>query len=145
MPLFRRKPPKPPEPSVPLPHGETVERGAKATLLYGRDEIDGALFLTDSRLLFEAKKSRRRAAHGDEAEAGWMSVPFDEIKTVELYAAPGASERLPSSRRQCLYIETTKGEQVWWDFGESEEREWAVAILQRSTALRASASEEPET
>jgi hypothetical protein len=46
----------------------------------------------------------------------------------------------PSSRQQCLAVETEKGEQVWWDFGEREEREWLPLVKERAAAAR---SEEP--
>ena len=118
MPLFGRKAKPPPPPSKDLPPGEEVERSVKATLLYGRQALDGALYLTNRRLVFEAKKGEQR----------WMTVPFDEIASAGLFPAPGATMGMPSSRRQCLFVETTKGEQVWWDFGEKDEREWLPLV-----------------
>jgi hypothetical protein len=47
----------------------------------------------------------------------------------------------PSSRQQCLFIETTDGEHVWLDFGTKEEREW-LPIVQRYTELAAPQSED---
>jgi hypothetical protein len=35
---------------------------------------------------------------------------------------------LPSSLRQCLVVQTAKGEQVWWDFDEKAEREWLPLV-----------------
>jgi hypothetical protein len=38
---------------------------------------------------------------------------------------------MPSSRQQCLVVETRDGEQVWWDFGEKDERAWLPLVQQR--------------
>lgn len=122
MPLFRRKPKPPPEPSVSLPIGERVERATEATLLRGKDALKGNLFLTNQRLLFEARKG----------DARWMVVPWSEVKSAGLYRWQGAMG--PSSRSQCLVVETTKGEQVWWDFREDEERAWLPLVQQRAAA-----------
>jgi hypothetical protein len=119
MPLFGRKAKPPPPPSEGLQPGEIVERATKATLLQGKQALDGVLHMTDRRLMFEAKKGDTR----------WMIVPYTEIASAGLFAWPGASMGLPSSRQQCLVVETTLGEQVWWDFGEKEERAW-LPLLQ---------------
>jgi hypothetical protein len=124
MPLFGRKPKPPRPPSVEMPAGEEIERSTKATLLYGKEALKGALYLTNKRLMFEAEKGDTR----------WMIVPFAEMKSVGLYPWPGATMGMPSSRQQCLVVETTKGEQVWWDFGEKEEREWQPLVQARVTA-----------
>lgn len=121
MPLFRRKPKPPPPPSIELPSGEVVERAVRATLLYGKRQIRGALHMTNRRLMFEA-------AAGDEK---WMIVPYDEMASAGLYAWPGATMGMPSSLQQCLVIETAAGEQVWWDFGETDEREWLPLVRAR--------------
>ncbi len=119
MPLFRGKPAKPPPPpSIELPAGEEVERATKATLLYTKQAVDGVLHMTNRRMMFEAKKG----------EARWLTVPYDEVKSAGLYAWPGATMGMPSSRQQCLVLETTTGEQVWWDFDEKTEREWLPLV-----------------
>ena len=118
------KPKPPPPPSVELPSGEEVERATTATLLLGKDAIKGVLHMTNRRLMFEAPKG----------DARWMIVPYSEMKSAGLYPAPGATMGTPSSRSQCLLIETTKGEQVWWDFGEKDERVWLPLVQARVPA-----------
>ena len=125
MPLFKRKP-KPPEqvaPPTDLQAGETVERSLKATLLLGTDKINGALYMTNRRLMFEAEKG----------EAKWMIVPYTEIREAGLYRWHHAPMGR-SSLNQCLCIVTTKGEQVWWDFDEQSEREWLPLVQAHITA-----------
>lgn len=118
MPLFGRKPKPIAPPSVELPSGEEVIRGTKATLLQGKQALKGRLHLTNKRLLFEAEKG----------DARWMVVPLGEVRSTGLYPWPGATMGMPSSRQQCLVVETAAGEQVWWDFGEKEEREWLPLV-----------------
>jgi hypothetical protein len=125
MRLFGRKPKPLRPPSVELPSGEEVERATKATLLYGKQTIKGILHMTNRRLLFEAEKG----------DTKWMVVPFDEVKSAGLFPAPGVTMGAPSGRRQLLAIETTKGEQVWWDFGEKEEREWVPLVQAKARAI----------
>ncbi len=127
MPLFSRKPKPVAPPSSDLPSGEEVDRGVAATLLQGKDAIRGSLFLTNRRLLFEAK----------EGDARWLSVPFADIKSAGLYRWPGASMGRPSSRQQCLTIETAQGEQVWWDFADQEEQAWLPLVQERAAAAAA--------
>ena len=122
--MFGRKPKPPAPPSVELPSGEEVERATRATLLFNKDAKDGVLHMTNRRLMFEAHKG----------DARWMIVPYDELKSAGLYAWPGAAMGRPSSRQQCLVVETTKGEQVWWDFGEKEEREWLPLVREKIPA-----------
>ena len=124
MPLFRRKAKAMPQPSTELPSGEDVERATTATLLQGKAAIKGTLFLTSRRLMFEAKQG----------DARWMIVPYDEVKSAGLYPWPRATMGAPSSRQQCLVIETVKGEQVWWDFGEREERAWLPLVQAHANA-----------
>jgi hypothetical protein len=124
VPLFRRKPAPPP--SVELPSGEELERSVKSTLLQGKSAMKGTLHLTNRRLMFEA----------DKGDSRWMVVPFAEMRSVGLYAWPGATMGLPSSRQQCLVVETEQGEQVWWDFGERDEREWLPLVQSRIEAAR---------
>jgi len=124
MPLFRRSPKPLPAPSTPLPPGEDVERAVKATLLYGTQRLKGILHMTNRRLLFEA----------DKGEARWMNVPYEEMRRAGLYPWPGATMGLPSSLAQCLVVETTRGEQVWWDFDERAEREWLPLVQARLVA-----------
>jgi len=126
MPLFRRKAKPVPPPDMTMPAGEEIERSIRATLLQGKQPFEGALHLTTRRLIFEAKR----------ADARWMIVPFDEVKAAGLYPAPGGTMGAPASRRQCLLVETTKGEQVWWDFDERAEREW-LPLVQARIAVRA--------
>jgi hypothetical protein len=132
MPLFRRKPP--PQPSVELPSGEEIERSVRSTLLQGKSAMKGTLHLTNRRLLFEAEKG----------EARWMIVPFAEVKSAGLYPWPGATMGMPSSRQQCLVVETDAGEQVWWDFGEKDEQEWLPLVRSRVDAARPPATEDEE-
>ncbi|MDP9237068.1 MAG: GRAM domain-containing protein [Chloroflexota bacterium] len=124
MRLLRRKPKAVAPPSTELPAGEEVERATAATLLQGKSVLRGSLFLTNRRLLFEATKG----------DARWMSVPFAEIKSAGLYPWPRATLGAPSSRQQCLVVETARGEQVWWDFGERDEREWLPIVKQHVDA-----------
>jgi hypothetical protein len=105
-------------PSTELPSGEEIERSVKATLLQGTEKIAGALYLTNKRLMFEAEKGEER----------WMIVPFEEIKEAGLYPWRHAPMGAPSSLRQCLFVQTEAGEQVWWDFDEQSEREWLPAV-----------------
>ena len=119
MPLFKRKP-KPAEqvaPPTDLKAGETVERSLKASLLYGTDKVKGSLYMTNQRLMFEA-------VQGD---ARWMIVPYEEMREVGLHRWHHAPMGR-SSLSQCLCVVTTKGEQVWWDFDEHEEREWLPLV-----------------
>jgi len=126
MPIFRRKPKPPPPISVELPSGEQVERAVVADLLRGKAVMRGALFMTNRRLMFEAQRG----------DARWMIVPYDEVMLAGLYPAPNLHLGAPASRRQCLAIETTKGEQVWWDFGAKEEREWLPLVQAKAQAAR---------
>lgn len=121
MRLFGRKPTPLPPPSAELPSGEEVLRATKATLLYGKEAKAGVLHMTNRRLMFEAKKG----------DARWMIVPYDEMKSAGLFPWPGATMGRPSSRQQCLVVETAQGEQVWWDFGEKDEREWLPLVRER--------------
>ena len=88
--------------------------------------------MTNRRLMFEAQRG----------DARWMIVPYDEVKSAGLYPAPGPHLGGPPSRRQCLCIETTKGEQVWWDFGEKDEREWLPLVQAHATAAAGDAADE---
>src|SRR4029079_14833503 len=94
--------------------GEEVERAVRAELLRGRAVLRGALYMTSRRLMFEAERG----------DARWLIVPYDEVASAGLYPAPNLHLGGPPSRRQCLFVETMKGEQVWWDFDERSEREW---------------------
>jgi len=112
-----------------LPSGEEVERAVRAELLQGKGVISGSLFLTDRRMLFEAQKG----------DARWMSVPFIEVKSAGLYRWPRAPMGNPASEHLCLVIETTKGEQVWWNFGDRDEQEWLPVVKQRAESARVAA------
>ena len=127
MPIFRRKPKPLPVISIGLPSGEEVERAVRAELLHGKSVKPGALFMTNRRLMFEAQRG----------EARWIIVPYDEVQSAGLYPAPNLHLGAPASRRQCLCIETTKGEQVWWDFGAKDEREWLPLVQAKADAAKA--------
>lgn len=128
MPIFGGKP----RPlSIELPSGEEVERSTRATLLQGKDAISGTLHMTTHRLMFEAEKG----------EARWMIVPYAEVRSTGLYRWPGATMGMPSSRNQCLVVETSKTEQVWWDFGEKDERVWLPLV---EAHIRAAAPQHEE-
>ena len=136
MPIFRRsskpkEPKPPPKISIDLPAGEEVERGVSAELIQSGRGIDGTLFMTNRRLMFEAKKG----------DARWMIVPYAEMRAVGLYPAPSSTMGVPSNRRQCLFVETTQGEHVWWNFGDKEEREWLPLVQARLDATRAAAGD----
>ena len=131
MRLFGRKAAPVPPPSAELPSGEEVERAVEATLLHGKSAMKGRLYLTSRRLLFEAKQG----------DARWMVVPFAEVKSVGLYPWPHVPMGAPSSRRQCLVVETTDAEQVWWDFGTRDEREWLPLVQEKAAAAFAAADE----
>ena len=123
---MERRPKPPPPLSVELPSGEEVERAVVAELLHGKTVMRGALFMTNRRLMFEAKRGAAR----------WMIVPYGEVKSAGLYPAPNLHLGSPAGRRQCLHIETTKGEQVWWDFGERDEREWLPFVQAKAKAAQ---------
>ena len=72
-----------------------------------------------------------------------MIVPYEEVKSAGLFPAPNPHLGGPPSRRQCLYIETIKGEHVWWDFAEKEEREWLPLVQAKVAAARATGDEDP--
>ncbi|HZP56202.1 MAG TPA: hypothetical protein VFC53_01450 [Dehalococcoidia bacterium] len=135
MPLFRRTPKPPPEIPIELPSGEHVDRGTRATLLQGKLALKGALWMTNRRLLFYAERG----------DARWMVVPFAEVRSAGLYPAPGMTMGAPLSRRQCLCVETAQGEQVWWDFGERDEREWIEDVRARAAAARDAAVSDAST
>ena len=113
--------------SVDLPPGEEVDRATTAELIHGKQGIAGTLFMTNRRLMFEAKKG----------DARWMVVPYGEMRSVGLFPGSSAAMGVPSSRRQCLFIETTKGEHVWWNFGDKEEAEWLPIVKDRAAASAA--------
>lgn len=137
IPFFGKKDEKPKPmspPSAPLPPGEEVEQQTKATLLYGKEAMKGVLHMTNRRLLFEAQKG----------DAKWMSVPYGDVTSTGLYPWPGATMGRPSSRQQCLVVETAQGEQVWWDFGEKDEKEWLPLVQQHVAAANPSSNEQHE-
>jgi hypothetical protein len=141
MPIFGRrkdkpdKPAKPPPvPSVDLPSGEEVERGTKAVLLQGKTVLEGTLFMTNKRLMFEAAKG----------DARWMIVPYDEMKSAGLYPFPSTTMGAGMARQQALFIETTKGEQVWLNFGDKDERDWLPLLQQRLAAATATPEDDKD-
>ncbi|MEX2226126.1 MAG: hypothetical protein WEB52_06735 [Dehalococcoidia bacterium] len=137
IPFFGKKDraPKPlAPPSMALPSGEEVKQATKATLLYGKQVKKGVLHMTNRRLLFEAEKG----------DAKWMSVPYADVTSTGLYPWPGATMGMPSSRQQCLVVETAQGEQVWWDFGEKDEKDWLPLVQQYVTSAKPEPSEHDE-
>jgi hypothetical protein len=138
LPWSKDRAPKPPKPMAPpsadLPPGEEVVQATKATLLYGKQAMNGVLHMTNRRLLFEAQKG----------DAKWMSVPYDEVTSTGLYPWPGATMGMPSSRQQCLVVETKDGEQVWRDFGEKDERAWLPLVQQRITSAKQDAGDQDD-
>jgi hypothetical protein len=126
MRIFGRKPkeeePKKllPPPSSGLKDGEIVERNTKATLLQGKQDIKGVLHMTDLRLLFEA----------DKGDARWMIVPYKEMTSAGIYPWQHSEFGGATSRARCLVVETTAGEQVWWDFGD-QEKEWLPFVQEK--------------
>lgn len=130
MPIFRRKPKAPPAISIELPTGEEIERAVSAELLRGKQVLQGALFMTNRRLMFEARSG----------EARWMIVPYAEVKSAGLYPAPNPHLGGAPSRRQCLCVETSNGEQVWWNFADKDEREWLLLVQANVRAVRENAN-----
>jgi hypothetical protein len=85
--------------------------------------------MTNRRLMFEARSGNAR----------WMIVPYDHVRTAGLYPAPNPHLGGAPSRRQCLCIETTSDEQVWWNFADKQEREWLPLVQAKAEAIRAAA------
>ncbi len=131
MRLFGRKAAPVPPPSAGLPSGEEVERSVAATLIQGKSALQGALYLTNRRLLFEARTG----------EARWMIVPYADVKSAGLFPRPHVPMGRPSARGQCLVVETTDGEHVWWEFAARDEREWLPLVQQKAAAATAAADE----
>src|SRR5581483_9113268 len=90
------------------------------------------LYMTNRRLLFHAGKG----------DARWLIVPYGEVKSTGIYAAPTATMGAPGVRAHCLFIETTKGEHVWWDFHDDEERAWLPIVQERASAATADEAED---
>ncbi len=134
MPLFGRRPRPVPPPSAELPSGEEVERSVEATLIHGKAALRGALYMTNRRLLFEARSG----------DARWMIVPYAEVKSAGLYPRPNVPMGPHRLGGKCLVVETTAGEHVWWDFGERDEREWLPRVQERAAAAMAEPKEEEE-
>jgi len=132
MPLFRRKPRPVPPPAAELPSGEEVERSVEATLIHGKAAMRGALYMTNRRLLFEARTG----------DARWMIVPYAEVKSAGLYPRPNMPMGAHRLGGRCLVVETTAGEHVWWDFGEREEGEWLPLVRERAAAAAAEPANE---
>lgn len=127
MPLFKSKP-KPP--SIDLPSGEAAERSVRATMLEKSRAVKGTLHMTNRRLMFEA----------DKGDARWMTIPYAEIASCGLFRWPGAPMGRPSSLSQCFVVETVQAEQIWWDFGEKEEREWLPLVEAHASRAKAEAA-----
>ncbi len=134
MPLFGRKRRPVPPPSAELPSGEEVERAVDATLIQGKATLRGSLYMTNRRLLFEARTG----------DARWMIVPYVEVKSAGLYPRPNMPMGPHRLGGKCLVVETTAGEHVWWDFGERDEAEWLPLVQERSAAAAAESKDEEE-
>lgn len=132
MPLFRRKPRPVPPPSAELPSGEEIERSVEATLVQGKSAMRGALHMTNRRLLFEAQRG----------DARWLTVPWAEVKFVGLYPRPRMPMGAGGLGRTSLFVETTSGEHLWWDFGDREEQGWLPLVRERAAAAAAEAPDE---
>jgi hypothetical protein len=123
MKIFGRTAKPGPPPSVELPGGEMPERSVRATLIQGKQAMKGALFLTPTRLLFEAERG----------DARWLSVPFSEVKSAGLYPAPqGTIGRPVRVGQRCLFVETTSGEHIWWAFDQKAQAEWLALVQPRA-------------
>lgn len=134
MPLFRRRPRPAPPPSAELPSGEEVERSVEATLIQGKAAFRGALYMTNRRLLFEARAG----------DARWMIVPWAEVKSAALYPRPNMPMGPHRLGGRCLVVETTAGEHVWWDFGERDEAEWLPLVQEHAVAATAGVTDEQD-
>lgn len=132
MPLFRHKPRPVPPPSTGLPSGEEVERAVEATLVQGKTAMRGALYMTNRRLLFEARAG----------DARWLIVPWAEVKSAGLYPRPNMPMGAHGQGRLSLFVETTAGEHVWWDFGDRDEQEWLPLVRERAAAASTVATDE---
>jgi len=132
MPLFKRAPKPAPPIAIDLPQGETCDRSIKATLLQGKAAMKGSLYLTNRRLLFCA----------DRGEARWMVVPFDEVKSAGVYPAPRATMGAPGASAPALFIETTRGEHVWWAFDRKTQDEWLPIVRERVASAADSDTDE---
>jgi hypothetical protein len=130
VPLFRRKPRPVPAPSADLPMGEEVERSVAATLIHGKAALRGALYMTNRRLLFEARTGDSR----------WMIVPYAEVKSAGIYPRPNMPMGAHRLGGRCLVVETTAGEHVWWDFDDRAEVEWLPLVKERAAAAAAEAT-----
>jgi hypothetical protein len=132
VPLFRRKPRPVPPPSAELPSGEEIERAVEATLVQGKTAMRGSLYMTNRRLLFEARAG----------DARWLTVPWVEVKSAGLYPRPNMPMGAHGLGRTSLFVETTAGEQVWWDFGDRDEQEWLPLVRERAIDAAEAADEE---
>jgi hypothetical protein len=125
--VFKRKAQPPPSLPTELPVDESYERGAAATLFQGKATIRGTLFMTSRRLMFQAAKG----------EARWLIVPFDEVQRSGIYPAPRPTIGAPRAGQPALFIETTKGEHVWWSFDRKEQDAWLPLIQERGRVANA--------
>ena len=121
MPIFSRKPKPPPELPIQLPIGERCDRAVRATLTQAKQSVGGALYLTNRRLMFYAAKG----------EARWLVVPFDEVKTAAVYASPRGHIGAPQVGGPALFVETTKGEHIWFAFDRKEQDAWLADVKKR--------------
>jgi hypothetical protein len=110
LPWPRRRTEQPPC-NAPLAEGETILRGQRSVLVYGRERKRGALHLTTRRLIFEA----------DRGGARWLIIPLEEVARAGAYRSPGSAA--------CqLWIETTKGEQAPFAMSRDQAQSWVEAI-----------------
>lgn len=132
MPIFSRKRKPPPELPVQLPIGERCDRAVRATLTQAKQSLGGALFLTNRRLMFYASKG----------EARWLVVPFDEVKTAAVYPSPRGHIGAPQAGGPALFIETTKGEHIWFGFDRKEQDAWLADLKKRVEEAGAAVEDE---
>jgi hypothetical protein len=106
-----------------LPPGEHPDRAVRAIMLRGKAWMKGSLFMTNRRLLFEAEKG----------DARWLTVPFGEVRSSGIFPAPQPVIGRPGvGGAQCLFVETTDGEHVWWSFDRKAEDEWLAIVKERA-------------
>lgn len=103
--------PSPPSCNAPLAEGETILRGQRCVLVYGRERKRGALHLTVHRLIFEA----------DRGDARWLIIPLEEV------ARAGAYRALALTGYQ-LWVETADGEHAPFAMSRRDAEVWARAV-----------------
>jgi hypothetical protein len=101
----------PPPCNAPLAEGETVVRGQRCTLLYGRERKRGVLHLTDRRVIFQAERG----------DARWLIIPLEDVARAGAYRTPGGAAFQ-------LWVETANGEHAPFAMARADAQAWAKAI-----------------